>query len=222
MHFIKAILNKTYQPFVKHYLLKKRVYKYKGHNFIVFPGVFHPGIFFSSKFLLKHLLLFPIKKKSLLEVGVGSGFIAINAAKAGAVVTGIDISLAAINNSILNAANICVAVQFIQSDLFSKLQIQKFDFIVVNPPYFKKNPIIETEYAWYCGENGEYFSNFFKELKNFTHVNSIVLMVLSEECDIDFIKNEALKRNFTFNKIKQKRFWWESNYIFKIQPKVAH
>jgi release factor glutamine methyltransferase len=219
MSITKFILNKTCKPLVEKYLAHPRNYQYKGMTFLVQPGVFHPGIFFSSKFFLNYLLSFPLKNKSLLELGVGSGFISLNASRAGALVTATDISHAAIENSAFNAKQLSQNIQLIHSDLFEMLPKQYFDFIVINPPYFKKNPTIEADYAWYCGENGEYFIRLFSKLQNYMHKNSIVLMVLSDECDLELIKKIALENKFSFNQVKQKRFLWEMNFIFQIEPK---
>ncbi len=216
---IKYILNKIYKPLVKKYLSSSRNYRYKGMTFLVRPGVFHPGIFFSTKFLLNYLLSFPLKDKTILEIGTGSGFISLNAADKGAFVTATDISAIAIENSLINAKQLSQTIRIIHSDLFENLPQQSFDYIVINPPYFKKNPAKEADYAWYCGENGEYFSRLFSNLSDYIHTNSIVLMVLSDECDLKMIKDMALENKFSFNKVKQKRFFWETNFIFQIELK---
>ncbi len=216
MKFIKYFLNKTYKPLLEKYLAKPRKYRYKGNTFLIEPGVFHPGFFFSTKFLLNFLMSFPLKSKTLLELGAGSGFISLHASRAGAHVTASDISLQAFHTIRVNSELQSEKIQIIHSDLFMSIPRQDFDFIVINPPYYKKDPIAEAEYAWYCGKNGEYFTRLFAVLSSYMHKDSIVLMVLSEDCDIEMINSAALKNSFLLNKLKEKRILWENNFIYQI------
>lgn len=73
-----------------------------------------------------------------------------------------------------------------------------------------------ADHAWYCGENGEYFDHLFTKLGRYIHNNSIVLMVLSEECDIDMISEIASSHNFYMQKKITKKSVWEHLYIYQI------
>ena len=217
MRVIKSILNKTYKPFLEKYLSSPRNYTYKGNTFLIYVGVFHPGFFFSTKFLLNYLLSYPLKNKTLLELGAGSGFISLIASRGGAVVTASDISIKAIENISANAKLQSETIEIIHSDFFEMIPKRAFDFIIINPPYYKKNPIVETDYAWYCGENGEYFSRLFSTISDYMNRHSIVLMVLSEDCDIEMIKKMAMKNSFFLNKLKEKLILWERNFIYQVE-----
>ena len=39
----------------------------------------------------------------------------------------------------------------LQSDLFTSLGGRRFDLVVVNPPYFAKDPVDDAERAWFAG-----------------------------------------------------------------------
>src|SRR6218665_2258260 len=99
MHLRKKILN-AFHPLLKPisawYLSRTRIYKYDNISVRIHPGVFHPGLFFSTKLLLEYLKGQPIQEKHLLELGAGSGLISVVAAKRGARVTGSDINPTAI------------------------------------------------------------------------------------------------------------------------------
>jgi hypothetical protein len=43
-----------------------------------------------------------------------------------------------------------------------------FDIIVINPPYYKKDPGSYSDYAWNCGSNGEYFKKLFTQLRGYS------------------------------------------------------
>ena len=183
---------------------------------VVEPVVFHPAFFFSTKLLLKHIEKMELHDKSLLELGAGTGLIAIYAATKGARVTASDISKNAIRSMEQNALLNRVHVKVHCSDLFDALPLQWFDVIVINPPYYKKNPLQESDYAWYCGEHGEYFNKLFSGLGKYIGTNSMALMVLSDECDITMVKALAEENGFALNVIFEKKKYWETNYIFEV------
>lgn len=213
---LKQIVSHTYRPLLKRYLSSPRRYTYEDISIVVEPGVFHPAFFFSTKLLLEHLKDCDLQGKTLLELGAGSGLISVYAAKRGAMVSASDISNKAIENVQRNAELNKVDVDIYHSDLFGSIQQKTFDYIIVNPPYFKKDALAEHEYAWYCGRNGEYFEKFFSQLDKYTSTDTKVLMVLSEECDIDMIKQFAQGNNVEMEVVMAKKVYWEMNYIYQL------
>jgi release factor glutamine methyltransferase len=179
--------------------------------------VFHPGFFFSTRLLLRYVASLPLQNKLFLEPGAGSGLISLYAARKGAIVTATDINPAAISFLESNRHINKLQIGIIQSDLFTQIPQQAFDIIAINPPYYKKQPRTAAEYAWYCGERGEYFEHLFKGLHNYIHAQSVVLMVLCDGCDIPMIKNIAAQHGFTLNCVQTKKNWIETNFIFKIE-----
>ena len=180
------------------------------------PGVFHPGLFISTKMLLNFIEGLNLVQKTFLELGAGSGIISILAAKKGAKVYATDISSIAIENIKLNAEKNGVDIAVIRSDLFQDLSDLKLDYIIINPPYYKKGPIKEEEFAWFCGQNHEYFIRLFDSLTDHIKKDSEVYMILSEVCDIDAIKSIGIKRGFSWNVVEKETVWGEKNYIFAI------
>lgn len=82
-------------------------------------------------------------KPRILDLCTGSGAIAISIAKyvPNAVVCAVDISEKALEVAVENARRLKANVKFIKSNLFKDLKEMKFDIIVSNPPYIKKDDI---------------------------------------------------------------------------------
>lgn len=214
---LQHIVARTYKPLLVKYLSKTRVYRRNDIELTIPPQVFHPGFFFSTQLLLQYIDKLELNNKKFLELGCGSGLIAIAAAKKGATVTATDINTVAIEELKKNSGQNNVSIEIIASDLFAAIPIQQFDVIAINPPYYKKQPVQEKDYAWYCGEKGEYFSIFFQVLKKYIHAGTKVFMVLFDGADMEMINSFAAKNNFTLRCVHQKKNLLEENFIFKIE-----
>ena len=217
---MKSVIKRILFPILKSvyniYSSKERSYSYKGINVRVMPGVFHPGLFFSTKLLLEYISKKELKGKTVLELGAGSGLISIYCATQNAKVTASDINPTAIQNVIRNSELNNVKLKVIESDLFDKIEMRKFDYIIINPPYFPKNPKNEEELAWFCGNDFEYFKKLFYQLNNYKTKDTFVLMILSEDCDLQRITSIANENHFSMNIVFQKKVFGETNYIFRI------
>jgi release factor glutamine methyltransferase len=214
---IKYIVAKTYKPLLEKYLSGTSQYSFQNIRLEIPPEVFHPGFFFSTKLLLRFLSRLPLSNKTLLELGAGSGLISIYAAQKGAKVTASDINPVAIATLRKNRAQNNIELMVIESDLFTAIPLQAFDLIIINPPYYKKAPVTLKDYAWYCGENGEFFQKLFAGLHQYMHATSEVLMVVSDGCDLEMIKQMAATHSFMLNCVQTSRNLVEKNFIYTIK-----
>ena len=86
-----------------------------------------------------------INAKKILDLCTGSGAIAVSLAKyiEGSNITAVDISSKALRVAKLNGKNNEVENQitFVESDLFKEMAKEKYDMIVSNPPYIKREMI---------------------------------------------------------------------------------
>lgn len=114
-----------------------KVVKYLGKEFLVYPNTFWP--FTDSKPLVKN---FHVQSgESVLDVGTGSGVIAIFSCYQGAgKVVGVDINPAAIKSAKYNAKShgFEKIMKVVKSNLFDNLKGQKFDVITANIPFRDK------------------------------------------------------------------------------------
>jgi release factor glutamine methyltransferase len=213
---ILNLLHPLLKPASKWYLSKTRIYKSEGITVKIYPGIFHPGLFFSTKIFLEYLKTQPLQNVRVLELGAGSGFISIALVRRGALVTASDINPKAViglaENFLLND----VEAKVVESDLFDNLEIRTYDLIVINPPYYPKNPLSINDHAWYCGENFEYFKSLFQQINSSPVIPEIV-MILSEECNIDQIRLLAENSGLCLSEVYRQKIKGEKNIIFTIK-----
>ncbi len=214
----KKLLFRLYKPYALWVISADRNYNYKGLNVCVPKGVFHPGLFFSTHFLAEQLNSYNLSGMQFLELGCGSGLLSLYASRLGAAVTAVDINPMAVtatrNNALINKLDI----QTLESDLFSSLDKRVFDYIVINPPYYKKNPKDHVSAAWFAGSEYQYFEKLFKQLAEHINPATIVPMVASEDVDIELIKAIADKNGFVLQLKAKKTMLFEKNYIYLVSP----
>jgi len=213
---IRHIVGMTYKPLLEKYLAKTRIYHHEGLTLSIPPGIFHPQFFFSTKLLLQQVKMQELKGRRFLELGCGSGLISLVAAKKGASVTSSDINPVAIEQLKANSHANGIELRMIESDLFRSIPPQQFDIIAINPPFYKKYPVSSYDYAWCCGEKGEYFQQLFAQLGTYMTSSSIVLMILFEGCDMEMIRTFARENGAELNCIKTTKNLLESNSIYQI------
>ena len=220
VNLIKIVVSTFIKPVITRYLKKPRKYNYDGFKLIINPSVFHPGLFFSTKYFYTFIKRLDLENKVALEIGSGSGLLSLLMASKNSHVTAIDITTEAVENTKLNyelnKKLLCNNFKTIKSDLFESLTKRIYDLIIINPPYFFKEPINAEQQAWYCGKDGKYFDNLFSQMQKHTHSKSLIYMILADNCDITKITSIAQEYNCNFTKIESKKIFWETNYIYQL------
>lgn len=218
--FQKKYSNYFLKPFLKRYLKKARVFNYNNLKLKIYPSVFHPKYFFSTGVLVTFLDKFDLNNKTFCEVGAGSALLSFVAYQKGAKVVCLDLNETAVagvvenfNNNFKESPN---QFKIYHSNLFDSVPLQKFEMIVINPPYFFKEIIDDRSMAWNCGPNGEYFKKLFEQLYNYSDKDSEIYIVLAENCDIGRIREIAQGYKLTLNLVVETKIKWEKNYIFRV------
>ena len=218
---LRSLIKRLTQPFLqkglKLYYSRPRKFSHAGITVTVHPDVFPPQLTLSTKILLDFLDTLELDGKSLLELGCGSGIISLKAAKSGAQVTAVDINDTALEY-LRNAADLNrLKVEVLHSDLFSALKGRYFNYIIINPPYYPRQARNVKEQAWFCGEDFGYFQALFTQLPDFLTPANEVYMILSQDCELDRIKDMALSQGCEMNVVREIRKAMETNYIFRIR-----
>ncbi|MGW1771131.1 HemK2/MTQ2 family protein methyltransferase [Streptomyces sp. NPDC002104] len=96
--------------------------------------------------------------KDLLEIGTGSGALALHAATRGARVTAVDVSWPAVATARLNAWRHRLPLRVLHGDFATRAAGRSFDLVVSNPPYVpapgSRPPSHGPARAWDAGQDG--------------------------------------------------------------------
>ena len=205
-----------YSFWLLRYIRKERVYKHAGLRLAVPPGVFHPGVFFSTPVFISFLQKIDFQGKTVLDVGTGSGLLALFAARKGATVTALDINPLAVETARRNAVANGLAITVVESDLFANVPAQAFDIILINPPYFPANPRNTADRAFFVGENWEYFEQLFRQLPACLSAGTQTWMILSDKCNFEEIAGIAAANGFRLATVFEKTKWGEHFFVIEI------
>ena len=199
------------------YATRGHIYNYRGLKIWIPAGVFHPAFFGSSKMLLEFILDKEIIGKRILELGAGSGLVSLSLARQGAKVTASDINRKALDGIIKSAEDNDLTLTVIESDLLEKLSVF-YDHILVNPPFFPKDPKSAAEHAFYCGANYQYFQRLFSQLTTREQAEN-VWMILSQDCDLDIISDLASAEALDMIEVATSSRFLETFLIYHIRLK---
>ena len=111
-------------------------------------------------------------------------------------------------------------ISIIESDLFNNIKLQEFDYIIINPPYFPRDPVDYWEKAFYCGSNFEYFHQLFEQIIPYLSQNTKIIMILNEQCNIEAILDIASKYTLSLLLVESPIQSREKQYIFEIYKKT--
>lgn len=167
-----------------------------------------------SYLLLKAVQVEP--GESLIEIGAGSGLVAIHAAKLGAKVTATDISPHAVDITKRNAAKNNVRIEVLQSDLFDRVS-GEFDVIAFNPPYLPADSTSTSwlERSWSGGEKGsEVCIRFLDDAWRHLAPGGRIYMVLSSLTGLTAVL-KAVKERYESEMLEEKRMFFESLYAYR-------
>ena len=187
--YIEKIYNDCYRSSVLKFAIRRRLLnepisqiigfrKFWNSKFYVDKNVLDPRP--ETELLVKKILELPSNNLSLIDLGTGSGCIAISIARErpNFEVFASDISNDALKVAKKNSNFYQTSITFIKSDWFTKID-RKFDVIIANPPYISKREFnnlplcirrFEPKIALFAGSKGldafEIIINqFFKYLK---------------------------------------------------------
>lgn len=217
-HFFRLLWLPFYRRWALRHIQRERSFEHTGLRLRIPPGIFHPGVFFSTPIFVSFLQDIDFQEKNVLDIGTGSGLLALFAARKGGLVTALDIHPLAVQTALQNAADNRLRITAVESDLLAALPPQqRFDRVLVNPPYYPRAPRTAAEHAFFAGEGLEYFERLFAQLPTHLSPGAKVWMVLSEDCDLPRISHLAAQQGFTWAVVFQQKKWGERFLVIEAE-----
>lgn len=196
--------------------LRRPAYKrILNRRFYLCPNVFDPLRTLTGKLLIKNTAL--IEGDIVLDLGTGSGVIAVFLAEKAGKVIATDISPAAVQcakiNADLNDRKEKIEVR--QGNLFEPVKGEKFDLIVFNPPYLPGKARNLLEQAWF-DENQELICKFFKQAGEFINPGGRIEIAYSNFGNIFQLEEIIGHFGFKFEVTAEMRTPFEKIYLYQI------
>ncbi len=163
---------------------RARIERTGSMTLVVLPGVFNGVLLESGRVFADALnsILIPAEAR-VLDMGTGSGIVAIRAAQLGARVTAVDINPEAVRCARINALlnRVEERVRVIEGDLFDPVRGERFDRVFFNPPFYRRSPKDALDAAW-CSTDA--FDRFLAGIDNVLEPDGICLLLLSSRGDL--------------------------------------
>lgn len=211
-----------YHGWIKRRLLREDRVRVSGFELIVPPTVFHPSFYRSSKVMAGFLGTLPLEGMRILDIGCGSGILSLACARAGAVVTAIDVNPEAVRATRVNASanKLPGRIEVFESDLFSSVDLHDkiFDIAIANPPFFAGKASGISERAWKAGEGLQYFHDFAQGLRAHLDVRGKAYLILSSDCDIPLIFKMFRQFDYSITSVYSRRLMFEELEVLEIHP----
>ena len=170
-----------------------------------------------------YLLLKVVEVRSgetFLEVGSGTGLVAVHAAKLGAKVVASDTSPHAVACTRRNAARNNVRLEAVQSDLFENVG-GIFDVIAFNPPYLPGEVTSTSwlERAWSGGEEGsEIAVRFLDQAWKHLAPGGRIYIILSSIGGLTSVLR-SFRDRYDSEMLAEQHMFFESIFAYRLRPK---
>ena len=195
--------------------------EYKGIHYETHPQVYEPA---EDTFLLAENLQIERRDK-VLEIGTGTGLIAIIASKNCSTVTATDVNPYAIDCAVKNLiANKSYNVELRKGSLFEAVENEKFDLVLFNTPYLPTDEDErvgdELDDAWDGGNDGrKIIDQFLEGLKDHLTPNGRVQLVQSSLSDIDKTIEKLNEQGLEASVTARKKCFFEEILVITGIPK---
>jgi methylase of polypeptide subunit release factors len=191
-----------------------------GFRLTVRPTVFHPRFFISSERFAGFIDNLDLKGKRVIDVGTGTGILALAAARAGAAnVVAADINPNAARNAAENArANgLGERVAGVCSNLLSALApLPLFDVILSSPPKHAGEPRNLADRGWKAGPAYRDVAALFEQARQRLKPGGRLYVMVSSDSDLDLFGKLIDKAGFRASLAREYSIFIESLIIYEL------
>ena len=208
-----------------HFILRRKTTwptRVAGMRLTVRPTVFHPRYFISSQRFAKFIDTLDLSGKLVVDVGTGTGILAIAAARAGAGrVIATDINPNAVlsvpENARNNGADHRVAA-ICMNLLSGFVAAPLFDVIVANLPKHAQQPRDLADRGWHGGPNHRDIMPLFDQAYDRLRANGQLYVMFSSHSTLSLIEERIRRAGFNFRIIQTYPIFIESFILYECTP----
>jgi methylase of polypeptide subunit release factors len=221
-----VVVHAARRPWLARRLRRAVTERVDGLSLTVPPGVFNPVLFRTGALLARAVgelppvnaaELPPVDAGRALDLGTGSGVGALAAARRGYRVVAVDLSPAAVAAARANAtiAGLADAVEVRHGDLFAPVRGERFDLVLLNPPYFRGAPRDDADRAWRSDDVPERFA---AGLAGALAPGGGALVVLSTDGEGDSLLAALAAAGFHARPALRRDLWNEVITVWSVRP----
>ncbi len=216
---LRRALRNTLHYLSYHFVLKRsktQTSKAAGFKLTVPPTVFHPGYFISSEAFAKFVDTLDLSGLTAVDVGTGSGIIALAAARAGAktvIATDINPNAAMAASENGRANGLGDKVRGLCCNLLEAIEPKPvFDVIMSSPPKHAGEAKDLADVGWHAGSGNRNILNLFEQARVRLKPGGRIYLMLSSDSDLDMYGKAIAKAGF------KARLAFEQSIMFEFFP----
>ncbi len=220
---LRRLLRRSIHFFAYHLVLARRntrITRAAGFRLSVRPTVFHPRYFLSSEYFADFISRLDLRGRHVIDVGTGSGILALAAARAGAeYVVAADIN----PNAALTAAENARANGFADhvrafcSNLLSAVAPRPlFDIILSSPPKHAGEPRDLADRGWHAGPDYRDIAALFDQARERLKPGGRVYVMVSSDSNLDLLARLMDRAGFRAQIALERSIYIESFIIYEL------
>ena len=188
-----------------------------GHGIVVLPEVFNPVVFrtgeYFARFLRAELAIDDQPPLEILDLGTGSGVLAVVCASLGHAVVATDLNPKAVECARINARPFGSQIDVRQGDLFEPVTGERFDVIVWNPPFFEGQPTSLFDLSW---RSSGAIDRFASEATDYLRPDGRIFFVWSSQSPESTLVQRLAKGNLRTRRLRSTDLGVETVSIYEI------
>ena len=197
-----------------------RVTRAAGFRLTVRPTVFHPRYFISSECFAEFIGGLDLSGKHVVDIGTGSGILALAAARAGAdnvIATDINPHAALTTAENARANGMGDRITAVCTNLLSALAPRPlFDVILSSPPKHAGEPRDLADRGWHAGPNYRDISALFDQSRERLKPGGRLYVMVSSDSDLDLFGTLIDRAGFRARLVHEHSIFIESLIIYEL------
>lgn len=209
-----------YSLYYRHVVRSRTTTRIDEMKLLIEPSVMHPKLFKSGKVFSDFLLTQNLKGKKILDMGTGSGILALTAARKGARVFASDINPAAVKCATENFRNngFQSDIHLFSGHLFANVTESGYDIILFNPPYLEGNNGSTHQLALHGGEQLTLIKEFASQSISYLSPGGSLMLIVSTDSNVPLFLKIFRDQNYSHELLYRKTTLFETFYIYQFTP----